>query len=533
MARDQFSREETMKRISITAAALAAALPLLLAAQSLDQAVANQLNQLSRKIAQTQTDMTLKTEYQGKLQQIAHTARCADPRAKAAAMFDCRMSTPLLLETAKNQAAQLDRDFDKAAKDLAGKTVQQAYQTKLDELKRKIDGGRIDGREAEPLKERIRYFFSSATGGRDRGGEPPSELETRYQQLAADVDAAIKLSADTKSTESFFMQYQQKSGEIDKKIRASKLNPTVRDDLLRDLDMLGASVLRPSRGAAKGSPQQSPSEMAAAMAALDTFNKRVDDTIAADGSKSMMELYMPKLEALSIKLARARIDSTDERALNQRIADLRKHLGEVGKKVGPTLDSFEADLAKLTMEIDAAIALNAERGKSASVLAAFEMKWKNVDRSIKASPLNPLFKSDFTGKLQDIANKVRCGKGLATASGELCNAREVDYSKLAGANTELDTLANAINKAIADYGSKSMRDIYAASQKEQTERLAKSRVPGPDRMRLEQRLSQFMRELDGGGPRSSQTPDTIKASFQMIVADIDAAIRLSESVKTK
>ena len=36
----------------------------------------------------------------------------------------------------------------------------------------------------------------------------------------------------------------------------------------------------------------------------------------------------------------------------------------------------------------------------------------------------------------------------------------------------------------------------------------------------------FMRDLDAPQGWRSQSPDTIKAAFQMIVADIDAAIRL-------
>ena len=100
------------------------------------------------------------------------------------------------------------------------------------------------------------------------------------------------------------------------------------------------------------------------MAELDAFAKRVDDTIAADGSKSMKDLYQPKLDALSKKVADARIDPTDRSTLDRRIHDLRRTIEQVGPKGGPTLDMIDADLAKLTQDIDAAIALNAERGKA-------------------------------------------------------------------------------------------------------------------------------------------------------------------------
>ena len=526
-----------MKRTLIAAAAFAAALPLLLAAQSLGQDASNRLNALSRKFNETRVEPGVRQEYQLKLQQIGKSTSCVDPTGKGGAGgFECRMATPQQIESAKAQAAQLERDFDALVKELAGRNLKAYYDPKLQELGQKIDMGRLDRGETEPLKLRIRNFYlTGATGSAKAGGDSPAELESRFKQLAADVDAAIKLSADSKSNDSFGMQYQQKANTVDTKIRASRLNMTVREDLLRDFNAMTAPVMRTLGGASRAPGKLSPTEWAAAMAELDAFAKRVDDTIAADGSKSMKDLYQPKLDALSKKVADARIDPTDRSTLDRRIHDLRRTIEQVGPKGGPTLDMIDADLAKLTQDIDAAIALNAERGKAQSVLAAFEAKWSGLDKKITGSRLHAAFKEDFHYQAQMIANNVRCAnaKSGAASGGPLCNARDVDFTKLAEANAQVDALSAAVDNAITAYGSKSLRDIYEPMQREQRDRLMRSRVPPPDRSRLEQRLSMFMRDLDAPQGRRSQSPDTIKAAFQMIVADIDAAIRLSEATKTK
>ena len=80
-------------------------------------------NALSRKFNETRVEPGVRQEYQLKLQQIGKSTSCVDPTGKGGAGgFECRMATPQQIESAKAQAAQLERDFDALVKELAGAT---------------------------------------------------------------------------------------------------------------------------------------------------------------------------------------------------------------------------------------------------------------------------------------------------------------------------------------------------------------------------------------------------------------------------
>ncbi len=182
----------------ITAAALAFAFAGAWA-QTFDQAFTRQMTDFQKSVTESRLDSPIKADFMTKLAAIATEAKCTQ-----AGNMNCAKSTPQLIEAAKAKLTKLSTDLATAIAEDGSKKVTALYQPKLDALLAKLNAGKVDGPEVAPLKLRIQRFFSQEAG---KGGQRTlSQIEADYQKLVVDVDAAISLSADSKSTASFMTQ---------------------------------------------------------------------------------------------------------------------------------------------------------------------------------------------------------------------------------------------------------------------------------------------------------------------------------------
>ncbi len=507
-------------------------------AQTLNQNLAKNLSDASKNIFNSAFAPEYKADFERKLAIIGSDANCRAASAKSAAPFECGNPPPTLLEAAMAKIAQLAGEMNATFAVVGNRTLLQVYTPKLAELTQKIAAGKIDAPEARALGERIKLFFDK----RNARLSAVANADAQYLSLAADIDAAIKLSAASASNNSFLMQYQEKLKATQEKIAKSKLNPITQADLQRDLLALSRTIQTPR-------VKPTPAEFAKADADLTAFNTRIEQTILLEGSKSFKDLANAKLDVLDGKVRAAKLDTKDSAALAANIAALRKQIDSVkidgvtdanGKQqLRMFLDAFDAQVAKLSMDIDAAIALNAERGKAATLSAALTVKTNALNMKIEQARLNNFFRNDFLRKVFEAA-----GGLLEVCDGKVSGDRAgyCDASRLYAADNQLDALSITVDKIITTYGSKSMSMIYGVAVNEAQVNLSKSAVGASDKMGLNRRLDNVKAMIQNAGTLSPRPPGSAaarpdrKAPFtaeqlhndvSAAVAEINAAIRLA------
>src|SRR5581483_4875781 len=106
-----------------------------------------------------------------------------------------------------------------------------------------------------------------------------------------------------------------------------------------------------------------PAEIEKAEDDLTKIGADLDADVAADGSKTVGQLFQPQLDALKKKLDGAKIDAADKNKLSARLNALQAQLKNekttangVGKVVDP--DAFKDSLDALSADVDAAIKLS-------------------------------------------------------------------------------------------------------------------------------------------------------------------------------
>ncbi len=505
-------------------------------AQTLDQNFSKQLSVASKRIFSSPLSPEYQEHFYGKLLQITAESSCREIPSKQPRAFECSGAQPTSIEATLAKIEKLNVEMNATFALVGTQTVRYVYDRKLNDLKEKMRAGRIDGAEAKPLLERVATFFGSTDPKRLLN---VAEVDAKYQMLAADVDAAIKLSAASQSTSTFLMQYQEKVKALQNTIDRSKLNPVTQGDLKNDLAMLSAPMLRPGA-------RFTPAEFAKADVDLNAFNTRIEQTILVEGSKSFKDIATLKLDVLGEKLRVANLEPKEVAPLQTNIASLRKQIDDVTvsilkQKGRVSLDSFESRLANLSAEIDATITLAAARGQERTLLEAFSNKARALNTKVEQSRINAFFHNDFLLKVANASASVNlnCGRNAPNKTGP---SGACDFGALFEADKQLDALSSTVDKIIATYGANSVQVIYGMPANEALGNLNKSQVGAVDKKRLSQNLSVVVTTIQAAdrvnrlppgriqttaGRNSGVTPEQLHNDVTTAIGEIDAAIRLT------
>lgn len=523
-----------MKRFAFLASVVVYGLSTLAAAQTLAQNFAAQIAEMSSRIAAAQLSVELKNDFNNKLAQVSRDAGCF-PSPDRRGQSDCSRSTPQQIEAAGPKIVQLGRDVDLAVKEFGDKPLRIVYETKLRDLSTRVSSSKVIEPEKTALQARIKDFFRPYAPGSLRDSAA-SVMEQEYQRLIIDLDAAIRLSAESSSTKPFFEQYRSKVDALVKRIAESKLNPATKNDLQRALTDLATPILGSTLGG-KALPNRTPSEIADANAKLGPFSQRVDSMIAAGGEKSLADMMTPRLDAAEKKLREAKLDGPTSQNLLMRIEQLRRTLrASAGEQRdsnlkgggGVSLGQFEAALAALNADIDAAIALYASRGNAATIVAAFSKKMSDLDAKIIGSRLDR-FLANFYAEQAVTIFREGCetfGQPV-NMKAPRCELRTADASNIAMASSKADALNAVVDEAIKNFGDKPLSTIYKERADNVKKSLLASKLTSRDQTQLIARVDTFIGRLGRGTAGRGETPETIERDWRIIIADVEAALRLA------
>jgi hypothetical protein len=497
-------------------------------AQTLDQNFSKQLSEASLRIFSSRLSLEYQEYFYDKLLQITAESSCREVPSKQPRAFECKGAQPTNIEAALAKIEKLNVEMNATFALVGTQTVRYVYDRKLRDLGEKMRFGKIDGVEAKPLLERVATFFGSTDPKRLLN---VAEVDAKYQVLAADVDAAIKLSAASSATSSFLIQYKEKLAELQRKIDRTTLNPVTKADLKSDLVTLSAPMLTPYA-------KFSPTEFAKADADLNTFNTRVEQTVLTEGSKSFKELATAKLKILSDKINTASLSSKDRAPLDVGIAALTRQIDSVSdsilKQQGRlSLDTFDAQVAKLSTDIDETIARAAAAGRQAIDLSrVVNDKTTALKTKIEQSRLNAFFQNDFLLQLFLVDESVRanCLSKPPGRPGLTC-----DLPTLVNADKQLDAISATVDKIVATYGTTSVEAIYGVPLRQAQSNLNNSRVSPVDKTRLSKNLTPIfamiqeanntVRRLPTSG-RNTGAPERLHNEVTAAIDEINAAIRL-------
>lgn len=504
-------------------------------AQTLDQNFARQLSDASKRIFNSPFSSEYKQDFYGKLSQITAESACRETPSKPPMVFECKGALATAIEATLAKIEKLNVEMNATLAVVGSQTVRQVYQRKLGDLEQKMTAGKIDGTEARPLFERIKMFFGLIDPKRPL---VVTDVEASYQILAADVDAAIKLSAASDSKSTFLIQYKEKVAELQRKIDRTTLNPVTKADLKSDLSALSAPMF-------KQGTRFSPGEFAKADADLNTFNTRVEQTVLAEGSKSFRELATAKLIVLSDKISAAALGSKDRAPLDAGIVALRRQIESVSenmlKQQGRlSLDGFEAQLANLSMDIDAAIVLAAAKVTTQALFVAVNNKTSALNAKIERSRLNAFFQNNFMLQvfLVNDSAQANCVSKTPGKPGLSC-----DSVTLVNVDQQLDAISATVDKIVAAYGTTSVDVIYGVPLRQAQSNLNNSRVSPGDKARLIKNLTPIIAMIQdannavrrppsriAGGWRDTGTPERLHTDVAAAIDEINAAIRLMTPV---
>lgn len=501
-------------------------------AQTLDQNFAKQLSEASRRIFSSRLSLEYKEDFYGKLLQITAESACREIPSKQPMAFECKGAQPTSIEATLAKIEKLNVEMNATLAVVGNQTVRQVYERKLNDLGEKMKAGRIDGAEAKPLQERIATFFGSTDPKRLLN---VAEVDAKYQMLAADVDAAIKLSAASSATSTFLIQYKERVAELQRKIERTNLNPVTKADLKSDLSTLSAPMFM--QGA-----RSSPTEFAKADADLNTFNTRVEQTVLAEGSKSFKELATAKLNVLSDRINTAALGSKDRAPLDAGIVALSRQIASVSESILKqqgrlSLDTFDAQVAKLSTDIDETIARAAGGGRQTLDLSrAVNAKTTALNAKIEQSRLNAFFQNNFM--LQAfLVNDTAQANCVSKTPGKPSVA--CDFATLVNADKQLDAISATVDKIVAAYGTTSVEVIYGFPLQQAIRNLSASSVSPVDKARLIKNVTPIIAMIKAAndavrrrpsnspsGGRDTGTPEQLHTDVAAAIEEINAAIRL-------
>lgn len=497
-------------------------------AQTLDQNFSKQLSEASLRIFSSRLSPEYQEHFYGKLLQITAESPCREIPGKQPRAFECRGAQPTSIEATLAKIEKLNVEMNATFALVGTQTVRYVYDRKLNDLKDKMRAGRIDGVEAKPLLDRFATFFGSTDPKRLLN---VAEVDAKYQMLAADVDAAIKLSAASSATSSFLIQYKEKLAELQRKIDRTTLNPVTKADLKSDLATLSAPMLTPHANF-------SPTDFAKADADLNTFNTRLEQTVLTEGSKSFKELATAKLKILSDKINTASLSAKDRAPLDAGFMALSRQIDSVSdsilKQQGRlSLDTFDAQVAKLSTDIDEAIARAAAAGRQAIDLSrVVNAKTTALKTKIEQSRLNTFFQNDFLVQvfLADDSVQANCPSKTPGRPGVTC-----DFATLVNADKQLDAISATVDKIVTAYGTTSVDAIYGVPLRQAQSNLHNSRVSPADKTRLYKNLTPIIAMIQEAnntvrrrptGGRDTGAPERLHNEVTAAIDEINAAIRL-------
>jgi hypothetical protein len=352
------------------------------------------------------------------------------------------------------------------------------------------------------------------------------------------LTCGIQASADT-----FSQQLDAAAKKISDKIAASKLNSSIKSDFKQQLSTIMSDAGCRAGGGADPCAGATPSAIQQAQGKLSKLSDAVDQAIKEDANKSMLQIYQARISDLRRNISAAKVDTTDKQKLERRLSDLEASLG--GKAARP-ITPEDADKTLKGIADDLAIAIDLNQ-KSGTLAQGFNTKAEALRKKIEGSKLNQQLKADFLRQLNAIITQV-CPAGPAGLSsagmkgGSACGG--ATPSGIQKGESDLAKLEGDVDKAIQDDGSKDMSQIYKPQIDSLIAKLDKSKVDPSDKQRLKQRMQDFLAlaggkggAAAGGSSRTGSggrvTPDELQKTFQQLSDDVDAAIKLAETDKSK
>jgi hypothetical protein len=350
------------------------------------------------------------------------------------------------------------------------------------------------------------------------------------------LTCGVQASADT-----FSQQLVAAAKKISDKITASKLNTSLKSDFTRQLSTIMSDAgCRTGSGMPGPDPcaNATPSAIQQAEGKLNKLSDAVDQAIKDDASKSMLQIYQQRIDALRRNIETAKVDPADKQKLERRLMDFQALLN--GKSAGRPLSPEDADktLKAIADDLAAAIDLNQKTG---TIAAGFLTKVDALKKKIEGTKLNAQFKNDFLGQLSTILSHV-CSNGMSSgAKAGPTSCSNATPSAIANAEGELAKLEAAVDKAVQDDGGKDMSQIYKPQIEALITKLARSKVDPNDAQKLRRRIDEFAMLTTGKGgtgtgsgrPGGPVTPEMLQKTFQQLSDDVDAAILLAENSKSK
>jgi hypothetical protein len=537
---------------------LALCLAASVSAQTFVATFLNKVKTASEAIKASKLAPAIQTDFQNRLTKIQDKACAATASGSAASVAGkaCN-ATPEKIEEATDALSALSDDLAAAVTADGSKGLPQLYAPKLAALTAELNAAKlpVDAADRKPLDKRIADFPNLLKSGNPGlvTGKPKQDIVTaadeQFNKLKDDVDAAVALAADKSNSVGFFTAFQAKVKKLQTAIGASKLDKAIQMDFSTKLGAINDSVCSGTAvsklsigftadGLKKACPQATASAVEAADGKVDDLTAALTQAIADDGTKSLGALYAPKIKALQVVLAAAKIPDNDRKNLTGRITAFQESLSTAkqasavsmaarthGDPVQDAADTYQ----KLSDDVNAAVALSKDKDEAGGFVKGFETKVGALQKKIAGSRLNAAFQQDFTAKLNAIVTAT-CGSPM---SAQAVTCAKYTPSKLEAADGQLATLSDSVDDAIKNLGTETLTILYKDKIAALDTELNTGGINSTDLRALQGRLQSFKNLLTSkAGPgvdlvaKASDTYDALKA-------DADAAVALSKTPNKK
>lgn|GEM_PF-5255326 len=514
---------------------------------------------LLKKIEATKLNEAFKADFVRQLGEIMKAAKCREGSASMGAgagktgkggAYECAAATPDTILPALEALDKLAAAVDKAVLTDGSKTLAEVYTEKIKELTKELGGSTLAAADKKAFETRIDDFTkklkagggSKGSIGKGIGGAEmtPEEARSTFDGLKAEIKEAISLAA---KGETLQQEYAKEAKALSEKIKTSVLAESFKADFERQLaaidkDVCPAGTKGAGLGVKTGAAACGPVAAEAGLESLKDLSAAVDAAVKDDGSKTLSQIYGPKVDALKSKTAGAGMDAADKNRLDATLKTFEDALrGPMGAgmgeaktgKPGMTPEKAESDYDELKAEVDAALKLAKTPGEFATTLAEHE---KKLLEQIKSSKLNSELKAEFNSREADAVSSVKCvvhGAGMGAGKGSACKETFVEILE---AETSLASLDKDLDKAIQKDGSKSMYALYETKITRLTDKLEASNVDATDKAKLKARIEKFAADLkdsDGGKRAKPFTAEDAEETFDQLKDDVSAAIDIAKS----
>ncbi|MBI3507714.1 MAG: hypothetical protein HY059_23010 [Proteobacteria bacterium] len=250
------------------------------------------------------------------------------------------LADPSTAQKAEGDLETLSAAVEAAVKEDGSKSMGEIYKTKVDALKSKL--AKVDASLAHPVEIKLDAFLKSFTASR-RVDAP----DAAFDKLSAEVDAVVALAAEYGKVKTLAAGFLAKAGKVELKLRDSKLNKETGREFGRRLNGIAHDAGCEAATPAAKCKTADAAKLAKADDKLDRLSADIDKAIAEDGSKSMEQIYKPKIDALDAKVQGSTLASADKSRLRQRLMRFLSGLkGPVGQasKIEEEFKGIEADV---------------------------------------------------------------------------------------------------------------------------------------------------------------------------------------------